>query len=66
MQISVIEFARNVLGKEGANSTEFDPSTRHPTVVFMPEGSTTHKVRTCGAKVNGEVFLALRLGGARF
>ena len=44
MQIAVIEFARSVLGKEGANSTEFDPSTRHPTVVFMPEGSTTHKV----------------------
>ncbi len=43
MQIAVIEFARNVLGKEGANSTEFDPSTRNPVVVFMPEGSTTHK-----------------------
>ncbi|GAX75826.1 hypothetical protein CEUSTIGMA_g3269.t1 [Chlamydomonas eustigma] len=43
MQIAVIEFARNVLGKTEANSTEFDPSTRHPAVVFMPEGSTTHK-----------------------
>ena len=45
MQIAVVEFARNVLGKAGANSTEFDPSTRNPAVVFMPEGSTTHKVR---------------------
>ena len=39
----VIEFARNVLELEGANSTEFDPATAHPAVVFMPEGSTTHK-----------------------
>lgn len=43
MQIAVIEFARNVLGWEGANSTEIDPATPHPVVVFMPEGSTTHK-----------------------
>ena len=43
MQIAVIEYARNVLGWEGANSTEIDPATPHPVVVFMPEGSTTHK-----------------------
>jgi len=30
MQISVIEFARNILGLECANSTEFDPETIHP------------------------------------
>jgi len=42
MQIAVIEFARNVLGWEGANSTEIDAATPHPVVVFMPEGSTTH------------------------
>lgn len=43
MQTAVIEFARNVLGLVGANSTEFEPATPHPTVVFMPEGSTTQK-----------------------
>lgn len=43
MQTAVIEFARNVLGLEGANSTEWDPATPHPVVVFMPEISTTHK-----------------------
>ncbi|GAB4823125.1 hypothetical protein N2152v2_010171 [Parachlorella kessleri] len=43
MQIAVIEFARNVLGWAEANSTEFDAATPNPTVVFMPEGSTTHK-----------------------
>lgn len=38
LQIAVVEFARNVLGWTDANSTEFDPATPHPTVVFMPEG----------------------------
>ncbi|KAA8537144.1 hypothetical protein F0562_029630 [Nyssa sinensis] len=42
MQIAVIEFARSVLGLQNANSTEFDPNTRNPCVVFMPEGSKTH------------------------
>ncbi|KAK9268147.1 hypothetical protein L1049_010588 [Liquidambar formosana] len=42
MQIAVIEFARSVLGLQDANSTEFDPNTRHPCVIFMPEGSKTH------------------------
>ena len=42
MQVAVIEFARHVLGMEGANSTEFDEKTAHPVVIFMPEGSTTH------------------------
>jgi CTP synthase len=42
MQIAVIDFARSVLGLKDANSTEFDPNTRNPCVVFMPEGSKTH------------------------
>ncbi|XVF00426.1 hypothetical protein REPUB_Repub04eG0000600 [Reevesia pubescens] len=42
MQIAVIEFARSVLGLKDANSTEFDPNTRNPCVIFMPEGSKTH------------------------
>jgi CTP synthase len=43
MQLAVIEYARNVLGLKGASSAEFDAATEHPVVVFMPEGSTTHK-----------------------
>ncbi|XP_044468707.1 CTP synthase isoform X2 [Mangifera indica] len=42
MQIAVIEFARSVLGLHNANSTEFDPETSNPCVIFMPEGSKTH------------------------
>ncbi|XP_054813056.1 uncharacterized protein LOC129313734 [Prosopis cineraria] len=42
MQIAVIEFARSVLGVHDATSTEFDPETKSPCVIFMPEGSKTH------------------------
>ncbi|MEQ2128724.1 CTP synthase [Caldanaerobacter subterraneus KAk] len=37
MQCAVIEFARNVAGLKGANSTEFDPNTPHPVIDLMPE-----------------------------
>jgi CTP synthase (UTP-ammonia lyase) len=37
MQCAVIEYARNVLGKAGANSAEFDAKSPYPAVVFMPE-----------------------------
>ncbi|MEW6523198.1 MAG: CTP synthase [Bacillota bacterium] len=36
LQCMVMEFARNVLGLEGANSTEFDPTCEHPVVDIMP------------------------------
>ncbi|MGA1819947.1 MAG: glutamine hydrolyzing CTP synthase [Thermoplasmatota archaeon] len=37
LQLAVIEFARNVMGLEGANSTEFDPKTKYPVVDILPE-----------------------------
>jgi len=37
LQIAVIEFARNVLKLEGANSTEFDPRPAHPVINMMEE-----------------------------
>jgi len=36
-QAAVVEYCRNVLGMEGANSTEFDEEATHPVVFFMPE-----------------------------
>lgn len=36
-QLAVVEFARNILGLEGANSTEFDPDTEYPVVDILPE-----------------------------
>lgn len=37
MQMAVIEFARNVLGYEDANSEEFDEDTMHPVIHIMEE-----------------------------
>ena len=37
MQMAVIEFARNVLGLENANSTEMDGATEHPVISLMEE-----------------------------
>ena len=43
LQIATIEFCRNVLGIENANSAEFAEDTENPVIIFMPEISKTHK-----------------------
>jgi len=35
MQMAAVEFARNVCGLAGANSTEFDPNSPHPVIHLM-------------------------------
>ncbi|MBI3985298.1 MAG: CTP synthase [Lentisphaerae bacterium] len=40
MQCAVIEFARNVCGLDGANSTEFDSGTAAPVIDLMEEQKT--------------------------
>lgn len=37
MQLASVEFARNVLGLKGANSSELDPDTPHPIIDLLPE-----------------------------
>src|SRR5690606_3280112 len=37
MQLAVVEFARDVAGLGGANSTEFDPAAPHPVVALITE-----------------------------
>ncbi len=37
MQVACVEGARNVLGLEGANSSEIDPETPHPLIDLLPE-----------------------------
>jgi CTP synthase len=37
LQCAVVEFARNVCGLDGANSSEFDPATVHPVIDLLPE-----------------------------
>jgi len=37
MQVAVVEFARHVVGLEGANSSEFEPDTPYPVIDLLPE-----------------------------
>ncbi len=61
MQIAAIEFARNVLKLENANSTEFDPNTPHPVIALVTEWQTlTGEVETRGE--NDGLGGTLRLG----
>jgi len=36
-QLATVEFARHVLGFDDANSTEFNPKTKHPAIDLLPE-----------------------------
>lgn len=44
MQLSVVEYARNVVGLERANSTEVDPNTPHPVVDLLPNQRNTERL----------------------
>ncbi len=62
MQLAVIEFARNVVGLEGAHSTEFEPDTPHPVIALITEwqardGQVEHRDRT------SDLGGTMRLGG---
>src|SRR5438045_2742600 len=37
MQVAVVEFARHIVGLDGANSSEFDPETPDPVLDLLPE-----------------------------
>ena len=62
MQVAVIEFARNVLGWQDANSTEFDKTTEHPVVGLITEWQTASgekETRDESSDLGG----TMRLGG---
>ena len=39
MQLTIVEYARNVLGYADAHSIELNPSTSHPVIALMPDQS---------------------------
>ncbi len=62
MQLSLVEFARNVLKLHDANSVEFDKSTKNPIVYLIDEfidASGSKQVRTHKSPLGG----TMRLGG---
>jgi CTP synthase len=60
MQVATIEYARDVAGLEGANSTEFDPETPHPVIALITEwkdADGTIKTRTEHSDLGGTMRL---------
>ncbi|MEA3303120.1 MAG: CTP synthase [Pseudomonadota bacterium] len=41
MQVAVIEYARNVAGMSDANSSEFNPNSKHPVIALITEWTTS-------------------------
>jgi CTP synthase len=54
MQCAVIEFSRNVCGLKDANSTEFNPKTRHPVISLLAE---QEKVKDLGGTMRLGAYL---------
>ncbi|MFS1539160.1 MAG: glutamine hydrolyzing CTP synthase [Candidatus Phlomobacter fragariae] len=62
MQVALIEYARHVVGMEGANSTEFSPDCPYPVVALITEWSDDSgniKVRNEKSSLGG----TMRVGG---
>ncbi|MCX8129087.1 MAG: CTP synthase [Clostridia bacterium] len=64
MQMAVIEFARNIVGLKGANSSEFNSETKYPVIDLMPEqrdidekgGTMRLGLYPCKIKENSKAF----------
>lgn len=60
MQLAMVEFARNVLGIEDANSVEFDKDTKNPIIYLIDEfidASGSKQVRTTTSPMGGTMRL---------
>ncbi|MFQ5681599.1 MAG: CTP synthase [Candidatus Omnitrophota bacterium] len=62
MQTAVIEFARNVCGLKGANSTEFNPRTAYPVVSLLAE---QRKIRNKGGTMRLGAYKCSLVKGTR-
>jgi len=64
MQVALIEYARNVAGLDGANSTEFAPDSKHPVVGLIMEWideTGAKEMRDAGSDLGG----TMRLGAQK-
>lgn len=64
LQAAVVDFARNVAGLEGANSSEFDRNANHPVIALISEWTTASgdtEVRDENSDLGG----TMRLGGQK-
>ena len=64
LQAAVVDYARNVAGLEGANSSEFDLNANHPVIALISEWTTASgdtEVRDENSDLGG----TMRLGGQK-
>ena len=62
LHVAVIEFARNVVGLEKANSTEFDENSPHPVIYLMQEWFNEATGEIERRDVHSEKGATMRLG----
>ncbi|MEE9594675.1 MAG: CTP synthase (glutamine hydrolyzing) [Candidatus Hydrothermarchaeales archaeon] len=63
-QLAVVEFARNVLGLNDANSSEMDPDTKNPVIDILPEQK---EIKQMGGTMRlGEIPLEIEDGSLAF
>jgi CTP synthase len=58
MQIMCVEFARNICGLKGANTTEIDQKTKYPVIDIMPEQKKNLKEKNFGATMRLGAYTA--------
>lgn len=51
LQLASVEYARNVAGLEGANSTEIDPETPHPVIYDIPFDPKYQRIKGDGTSM---------------
>jgi CTP synthase len=64
MQVAVIEFARNVVGLDGAHSTELNSQTPHPVIALITEWQDrdgTVQARTAASDLGGTMRLGAQI-----
>lgn len=59
MHLAVIEYARNICGMEGANSTEIDPQTPYPVVDVLPSQKVLLEKREYGGTMRLGAYAAM-------
>jgi CTP synthase len=65
MQWAVVEFARNMCGLNGANSTEVDPETMYPVIDILPAQREIIASRQYGASMRLGAYAAVLHPGSR-
>jgi CTP synthase len=64
MQLSVIEYARNVLGYKDANTTEINRKTKHPVIDIMPDQKKNLEDSNYGATMRLGAYPAILKRGS--